>query len=153
MVFCLPLQRYMNGLIYKILAVFGISIMMSLNSGAQSSAALSYVVPSAMVKWAETKAVKTGIASYYAKKFEGRKTYTGDVFRCAYMTAACNVLPMGTWIRVTNLKNNKTVVVKINDKLYYKNKRLLDLSPAAARELGYLGDGLAKVKVEVLQKM
>jgi rare lipoprotein A len=94
--------------------------------------------------------VKYGIGSYYAKKFEGRETTTGAIFRCSKLTAACNTLPLNTWVRVTNLKNNKSVIVKINDRMHYLNKRLIDLSPAAAKEIGYIGQGLAKVKVEVI---
>ena len=94
--------------------------------------------------------VKYGIASYYANKFIGRKTATGEIYRKEKLTAACNKLPLNTWIKVTNLRNNKSVIVKINDRLHRKNKRLVDLSYHAARVLGYTGRGLTKVKVEVL---
>src|SRR5678810_479140 len=69
-----------------------------------------------------------GTASYYANKFEGRLTANGEVFSQQKMTAACNVLPLGTWVKVTNLYNGRTVIVKVNDRLHYKNKRLVDLS-------------------------
>ncbi|HSQ43896.1 MAG TPA: septal ring lytic transglycosylase RlpA family protein [Ginsengibacter sp.] len=94
--------------------------------------------------------IKYGVASFYAKKFEGRRTRNDEIYNSAKYTAACNVLPLGTWIKVTNLRNHKTVVVRINDRMNVKNKRLIDLSRAAARDLGFLGRGLAKVKVEVL---
>lgn len=94
--------------------------------------------------------VQYGVASYYADKFEGRRTANGEVFSQKKMTAAHNGLPLGTWIRVTNLRNGRKVVVKVNDRLHRKNTRLVDLSKAAASELGYIGSGLAKVKVEVL---
>ena len=68
------------------------------------------------------------------------------------MTAACNQLPLGTWIRVTNLNNNRSVIVKTNDRLHIRMKRVVDLSRAAAEKLGYIGRGLTKVKVEVLEK-
>ncbi len=97
--------------------------------------------------------VKYGIASYYAKKFEGRKTYTDAIYDSKLLTAACNVLPMGTMVKVTNLKNDKTVVVEINDHLAKTNKRLIDLTYAAAKKLGYIGRGITKVKVEVLGKL
>lgn len=92
-----------------------------------------------------------GIASYYAQKFNGRHTANGEVFQSTKYTAACNVLPLNTWIKVTNLRNNKSVIVKINDRLYYKNKRLVDLSKIAAKELHYFGRGITRVKVEVLK--
>ena len=93
-----------------------------------------------------------GTASYYANKFEGRLTANGEVFTQQKMTAACNVLPLGTWIKVTNLHNGHFVIVKINDRLHYKNKRLVDLSKIAAKKIGYTGGGLTKVKVEPLGK-
>ena len=97
--------------------------------------------------------VKYGIASYYAKKFEGRKTFTDKIYNSNLLTAACNVLPMGTWVKVTNLKNGKTVVVEINDHLAKWNKRLIDLTYRAAKDLGYIGSGITKVKVEVLGEL
>lgn len=94
--------------------------------------------------------IKYGVASFYAKKFNGRKTATGDIYNSTKNTAACNVLPLNTWVKVTNLKNNKSVIVFINDRLNAKNKRLVDLSKNAAQTLGYVGRGLTRVKVEVL---
>ncbi|MFL5773084.1 MAG: septal ring lytic transglycosylase RlpA family protein [Flavisolibacter sp.] len=94
-----------------------------------------------------------GTASYYADKFNGRETANGEVYDGQKMTAACNVLPMGTWIRVTNLSNNRSVVVKTNDRLHIRMTRVVDLSRVAAEKLGYIGKGLTKVKVEVLRKL
>jgi rare lipoprotein A len=91
-----------------------------------------------------------GTASFYANKFEGRQTANGEIFSQQKMTAACNVLPLGTWIRVTNLYNGRSVVVKVNDRLHFRMKRVADLSKAAARQIGYTGGGLTKVKVEPL---
>lgn len=96
--------------------------------------------------------VEHGTASYYAKKFQGCKTANGECYDYKKMTAAHNDLPMGTWIRVTNLRNGRKVVVKVNDRLHHRNKRLVDLSYAAAAKLGYVSRGLTKVKVEVLGK-
>lgn len=93
-----------------------------------------------------------GIASYYANKFNGRQTANGEIYDEKKMTAACNVLPLGTWIRVTNLSNNRSVIVKTNDRLHIRMKRIVDLSRTAAEKLGYIGRGLTKVKVEVLEK-
>jgi rare lipoprotein A len=94
--------------------------------------------------------VQYGTASFYADKFEGRQTATGEIFTQQKMTAAHNTLPLGTWIRVTNLTNKKTVIVRVNDRLHPKNPRLVDLSKTAARKLGYTGQGLTRVRVEVL---
>ena len=100
-------------------------------------------------KLSKPPSVLYGTASYYADKFEGRETANGEIFRQKKMTAACNVLPLGTWIRVTNLRNGRSVIVKTNDHLHYRMKRVVDLSKGAAQKIGLL-DGLAKVKVEVL---
>lgn len=94
--------------------------------------------------------IQYGIASFYADRFEGQVTSTGEKFSQKKLTAAHNSLPLGTWIRVTNLRNKKTVIVRVNDRLHHRNTRLVDLSREAARRLGYISNGLAKVKVEVL---
>jgi len=91
-----------------------------------------------------------GTASYYANKFEGHKTATGEIFHQAKMTAASNILSLNTWVKVTNMHNRKTTVVKITDRMHPKNKRLIDLSRGAAKKLGYTRRGLTRVKVEVL---
>ncbi len=99
---------------------------------------------------AKKKIIKYGTASFYAPKFHGRKTANGETHRSNEYTAACNSVPLNTWIKVTNLRNNKSVVVRVNDRLHPKNKRLVDLSRSAADKLGYVSRGLTKVKVEVL---
>lgn len=102
--------------------------------------------------FAENKTiVKYGIASFYSKKFHGRQTANGEIYRNEKYSAACNILPLNTWIKVTNLRNNKSIIVKTNDRMNHKNKRLMDLSRAAAEKLGYISRGLTKVKVEVLK--
>lgn len=96
--------------------------------------------------------VQYGVASFYSDKFEGRKTYTDEIFHQDSLTGASNTLPMHTWIRVTNLHNHKSIVVRINDKMHPRNKRLIDLSRAAAERLGYFGRGLTRVRIDVLGK-
>lgn len=93
-----------------------------------------------------------GLASYYANKFHGRKTANGEIFSQTKMTAACNVLPLGTWIQVTNLRNGKIVVVKTSDRLHPRMKRLVDLSRTAATKLGFIKRGVTRVKVVVLNQ-
>jgi rare lipoprotein A len=100
----------------------------------------------------KTDTVEYGIASFYHDKFDGRPTANGEIFSQKKLTAAHNRLPMGTWVQVTNLKNKKTVIVRINDRMHRNNPRLVDLSSAAAAELGIGPDNLLKVKVEVLDK-
>jgi rare lipoprotein A len=93
-----------------------------------------------------------GQASFYANKFDGRRTANGETFSQKKLTAACNSLPLGTWIEVTNLRNNKTVIVKTNDRLHPSMKRVVDLSYAAAKKLDFISAGLTRVKVVVLNK-
>lgn len=104
------------------------------------------------IKANKTTRVFYGQASFYANKFEGRKTASGEIFSQKKLTCACNVLPLGTWIKVTNLRNGRTVIVKINDRIHPKMKRIVDLSKAAANKLGYTSRGLTRVKVELIDK-
>lgn len=99
----------------------------------------------------EIPAVQTGVASYYHSKFQGRQTASGEIYDEKKMTAAHNALPFGTRIRVTNLRNKRSVIVKVNDRLHHRNKRIVDLSKTAASRLGYVGRGLTKVRVEILR--
>jgi rare lipoprotein A len=91
-----------------------------------------------------------GIASFYDNKFEGRKTSNGELFTQKKLTAASNSLPLNCWVKVTNLSNQRSVIVRITDRMHAKNKRLIDLSRSAASKLAYIGKGLTKVKVEYL---
>src|SRR5690349_2230775 len=101
------------------LIIFCGSLIICLNGKAQDSSIIKNDPP------ANPKdiVIKYGIASFYADKFNGRKTATGGTYNPTKMTAACNVLPLGTWVKVTNLKNDRSVIVQINDRLHYKNPR------------------------------
>ena len=93
-----------------------------------------------------------GQASFYANKFNGRRTASGEIFFQKKMTCACNVLALGTWVKVTNLRNDRFAIVKVNDRLHPSMKRIVDLSSAAAKKIGFVSSGLTRVKVEVLGK-
>jgi peptidoglycan lytic transglycosylase len=93
-----------------------------------------------------------GVASFYHDKFEGQKTCTDEVFTQKKLTAACNTLPLNCWIKVTNLKNEKSVFVRVNDRMHPSNPRLIDMSKSAAVALGYTGHGLTRVKIQYLGK-
>ncbi|MFC2104040.1 septal ring lytic transglycosylase RlpA family protein [Bacteroidota bacterium] len=93
---------------------------------------------------------KTGIASFYADKFEGRQTANGEIYYHAKRTAAHQTLPFGSIVKVTNLENNKYVVVRINDRGPFVDNRIIDLSKSAAKELDFIGKGLAKVRIELI---
>lgn len=94
--------------------------------------------------------VQTGKASFYADKFEGSPTASGEKYRHNKLTAAHKTLPFGTKVKVTNLGNNQTVEVTINDRGPYVENRVIDLSKSAAEKLGFINQGLAEVKVEVI---
>jgi rare lipoprotein A len=95
--------------------------------------------------------VEYGIASWYGGKHHGGPTASGERFNKNAMTAAHRTLRMGTRVKVTRIKNGRTVIVRINDRGPYSKGRIIDLSEAAARDLDMLEDGIAKVKVEVLR--
>ena len=92
-----------------------------------------------------------GIASYYGRRFHGRKTANGERFDLHEMTAAHRVLPLGSVIRVTNLENGKSVAVKVNDRGPFVRGKILDLSFGAATALDMVRRGRAKVMIEIIQ--
>jgi len=97
----------------------------------------------------------TGIASFYSLNLDGTKTATGETYRNSKMSAASNDFNLNTWVRVTNIKNNKSVILRINDRMHprmQKKGRVLDLSRIAARKLDFIENGLTKVKVEIVEK-
>jgi rare lipoprotein A len=94
----------------------------------------------------------SGTASFYANKFNGRKTATGATFSNNGLTCACNKLRLGTKVKVTNLRNGKSIILIVNDRLAANSSRLVDLTERAAKELGYYNSGLTKVNVEVVEK-
>ena len=94
---------------------------------------------------------KRGQASYYADKFEGRSTASGEVYRASEMTAAHRTLPFGTQVKVTNLANRKSVIVRINDRGPHIKKRIIDVSKSAAEALGFIDEGITEVTLEILE--
>ncbi len=95
-------------------------------------------------------AEEIGIAAYYSDVFQGRRTACGDRYDRSALTAAHNRYPCGTRIRVTNVENGKSVEVVVNDRGPSTPGRIVDLSRRAAKELGFLKQGLTRVKIEVL---
>jgi rare lipoprotein A len=93
---------------------------------------------------------QVGVASWYGKAFHGRTTANGENFDMFELTAAHRKLPLGTYVKVTNLRNGKWVVVRVNDRGPYVGERILDLSYAAARMLE-INRGLAKVRLDIVQ--
>jgi rare lipoprotein A len=92
-----------------------------------------------------------GLATYYAKRYNGRKTTSGERYRPEKLTAAHPTLPLGTKVRVVNLENENEVVVRVNDRCRKRKVPNIDLSSAAARKLGFLGRGMARVLITRLE--
>ncbi len=96
--------------------------------------------------------VEVGYASWYGPGFHGRKTASGEIYDMYKLTAAHKTLPLGTYVKVINLENGRSVIVKINDRGPFVKGRVIDLSYAAAKKLGMLKKGVAKVKIIALGK-
>lgn len=96
------------------------------------------------------KGLLSGIASIYASRFHGRPTASGERYNHKALTAAHRFLPFGTLVRVLNIKNGRSIIVRINDRGPFHRGRVIDLSAAAARALGFLKHGMTKVKLEVI---
>ena len=98
------------------------------------------------------KITESGKASYYADKFEGRRTASGETFHQRSMTAAHRTLPYGTKVRVVNLANGRSVKVRINDRGPFAEGRVIDLSKKAAKKLGMISTGVAPVEIKYKKK-
>lgn len=94
--------------------------------------------------------VQEGVVSWYGARFHARPTASGELFDAAAMTMAHPTLPFGTRVKVTNLRNGRSVVVRVNDRGPFVGSRIADLSQAAASALGMMRRGLARVRIEVL---
>jgi rare lipoprotein A len=91
-----------------------------------------------------------GVATWYGKRYHGQKTSTGEIYDMFGMTAAHTVLPIPSYVRVTNPDNGRSVIVRVNDRGPFKDNRLIDLSYAAAYKLGLIGKGSGLVEVELI---
>jgi rare lipoprotein A len=94
--------------------------------------------------------IENGKASYYGNGMHGRRTYSGEKYHKDSLTAAHKSLPMGTKVKVKNIKNDSVVIVKINDRMSSRSSRIIDLSMAAAKKLNFVKSGVATVTVEKL---
>jgi rare lipoprotein A len=92
-----------------------------------------------------------GVISYYAHDFHGKQTSNGETFDMHDLTAAHRTFPFGTRVRVTNLENNKTVIVRVNDRGPFKEGRIMDVSLGAAKEIDLILNGTARARLEVLE--
>ena len=116
-------------------------------ASALGALAMVAMVTVAVAQTAQT--AETGTAKFYSDKFQGKKTASGAVYDKAGLTAAHKKLAYGTKVKVTNVANDKSVVVTINDRLSKNSSAVIDVSRQAAEELGFTKSGKAKVKLEV----
>ncbi len=96
-----------------------------------------------------------GMASFYSRSLEGTKTSNDEIFRHSKLTAASNKFKLGTWLRVTNISNGKSIVVRVNDRMHPKmarKGRIVDLSRTGAKKLDFINKGITKVMVEIVPK-
>jgi len=99
------------------------------------------------------RSIETGKASYYGGRWIGRLTANGEHYHSGDCTAAHKHLPFNTMVRVTNIRNNKSVIVRINNRGPYAKERILDLSVVAAKKLDMINDGIIPVRAEILKKI
>ena len=99
----------------------------------------------------KSKKVFRGVSSYYGPQFHGKLTANGEIFDMYGVTAAHKELPFNTTVRVTNENNGKSILIRINDRGPYVGNRILDCSFGAAKKLGFVGEGTAPVKIEVIE--
>ena len=125
--------------------------------GKKHSVAAKRTAPAATHAPAPSKAItesaisnEVGVASWYGRPFHGRQAANGEIYDMEKLTAAHKTLPFGTWVRVTNLSNNKTVEVRITDRGPFIAGRIIDLSHAAAQEVELIGPGVAQVRLEIV---
>lgn len=134
--------------------LFGVSGPKKLSSTTAAAKSQTYTVKGKTYQTLNREKSKaysmTGTASFYASKFHGRKTSNGEIYNENLMTAAHKRLPIPSYVLVTNVKNGRQVVVRVNDRGPFVGDRKIDLSKAAAKELGMLGKGTAQVKMEVV---
>ena len=146
-----------------VLTVFGLAVAMSTQAQTPAAPAPATApapaatpapapAPAPVAAPAATMAGMDGLAAYYSDRLNGRKTASGQVFDQQKLTAAHQTLPFGTMVKVTNTKNGRSVVVRINDRGPTQAGRVIDLSHAAASKLGMLRSGLVPVKLEVVKE-
>ncbi len=134
----------------RVVASFVAALFLAATLGARP---VPKVVKNAKVvkhKKTNDKPYQVGKASWYGKPFHGRKTANGEVYNMFQLTAAHPSLPLGTWVKVTNLRNQKTVVLRINDRGPYIDGRVIDTSLVAAEILGFRERGVVRVRLDVL---
>jgi rare lipoprotein A len=140
---CMPVGKFCK--------VVGSALVVGLSvAGCQSPASLSTAAVRGPAKVGHERRIIT--ASWYGRRFHGHRTSSGELFNENRLTAASRTLPMDSMVRVTNLANGKSVVVRINDRGPYVGGRAIDLSRAAARRIGLTHEGIGAVRIALLRR-
>lgn len=138
---CAPAPRYKSGN----------SSIISPKKEKEKSGKKQKVKQSKKKTFDKSKMMYKGISSYYGPKFHGKLTANGEIFDMYGVTAAHKEFPFNTVTRVTNENNGKSLIIRINDRGPYVGDRILDCSFGAAKKLGFVGEGIAPVKIEILE--
>ena len=140
----------MNKILFIILAFILFSCTNSLRYGSSASSK-GRLNPKSFKTMKRVPKVLTGISSYYGSDFHGKLTANGEVYDMYGLTAAHKTLPLNTIVRVTNLSNSKSLILRINDRGPYVKGRILDCSYGAAKKLGFIAQGITKVRIELIE--
>ncbi len=143
-------RRIAHGLMIGLMIV-GLGAAQGPNNSEASSAQTSQIPKSEIHKQVKTKPYEVGTASWYGEFFHGKPTASGEDYDMYDMTAAHPTLPLGSYVRVTNLRNGRAVVVKVNDRGPIVQGRIIDLSYGAARALEFQERGLQKVRLDIVK--
>lgn len=108
------------------------------------------VIAGFMMLGSSAVSAETGYAVHYSNKFQGKRTANKEIFDQNKLTASHKTFPFGTKVKVTNLENNRSVIVKINDRMPTRNSNVIDVSKRAAKELGFVKQGRARVSLETV---
>ena len=150
------MKRFIGIFVFTVVSSLFTNKNLKANNSSWPPLFLSLKNPNSNDKNADSKKsnnIITGLATYYAQKFEGGLTATGEIFRHSKLTAASNVFALNTWVKVTNILTGKSIIVRINDRMHpnmTKKGRILDLTMTAAKQLHIVNRGVAKVKIETL---
>ena len=137
-------------LIYSVVILFSL-IFFSCSSATRYTKSNDSIKDEVRKKYDNILDVETGTASFYADEFNGRTTANGEIYDMNNLTAAHSTYPFNTIVKVTNLINGKNVEVRINDRMPQFKGRIIDLSLAAAKQIGMLNAGIQNVRVEVIR--
>jgi rare lipoprotein A len=139
-------MKHMKTLIFIVFSFISVASALAQQTDIPKDTLLKDSVQADSILSTNLRAIR-GKATYYASKFHGRRTSNGDIFSNNKMTAAHLKLPFGTIVTVTNLDNGRSVVVRVNDRGPHSKAFIIDVSQAAAKELGFYGKGVANVVI------